>query len=503
MRFSTLNDWLAWQESLNPAEIDLGLDRVQQVLSALGYSSRFVCPLVTVAGTNGKGSVVAMLEAMAIRAGLRVATYTSPHIHRYNERIRLNGTPVSDSLLCQAFQRIDQARADVPLTYFEFGTLAAIDCFFQQKAELVILEVGLGGRLDAVNVMDADVALLTTVDIDHTDWLGPDRESIGREKAGVFRTGRLAVCGDPEPPRSVLQHANDIGATLHCLGRELRVQAHQASGDTAGTSAENSGFTPVENNGQPQDQPQGQLQGWQYNWQHHTLDDLPLPSLPGAYQLNNAALAITALLALQDNGQLHSNSQPLPAQQLSSAFAAIAETSLGGRFQKISNAPEVIVDVAHNVQAANSLAEIIRQTATPATAASAGQKTWCILAMLQDKDIAGVITALDDVIDNWCITCLEQVARAADIEQMQAAMLAAGVIQAGDSVEMIKPVQGNQCRIQDEKNQHGHIRDQRVYRADTLPQACKAVLARVQKNDRIIVAGSFYTVSAALDYFAH
>ena len=189
MRFDNLNDWLAWQESLNPAEIELGLDRVAGVLTQAKLSTIFDCPLITVAGTNGKGSVVAMLEAMAMAAGLNVCSYTSPHIFRYNERIKVNGQAVADDVLCEAFEHIDQARGDSPLTYFEFGTLAAIDVFFKQRPDLVILEVGLGGRLDAVNIMQADISILTSVAIDHVDWLGDNRESIGFEKAGIFRAG--------------------------------------------------------------------------------------------------------------------------------------------------------------------------------------------------------------------------------------------------------------------------------------------------------------------------
>ena len=224
MRFNNLNDWLSWQESLNPKEIDLGLDRVSRVLAQAGLSDSFNCPLITVAGTNGKGSVVAILEAIAKAAGLKVCSYTSPHIFQYNERIKTDGRPVDDRALCEAFERIDLARGDTALTYFEYGTLAAIDLFFRQQPDLVILEVGLGGRLDAVNIMAADVCVLTSIAIDHVDWLGDNRELIGREKAGIFRQGKPVVCGDAEPPQSVIAAAEKKHCEFVLAGRDYDVK---------------------------------------------------------------------------------------------------------------------------------------------------------------------------------------------------------------------------------------------------------------------------------------
>ena len=220
MRFSTLKDWLSWQEGLNPKHIDLGLDRVQQVLEKLNLSSKFNCPVITVAGTNGKGSSVAMLESI-LRAGhYDVGCYTSPHLVKYNERIRIRGSDIDDQSLCRAFDQVDQARGDIALTYFEFGTLAALVAFAEAELDVVVLEVGLGGRLDAVNVIDADVALVTSVDVDHTDWLGHDIESIAREKAGIFRSGRPAVYGGLRVPESVLQTAREKGSQLFVAGRD-------------------------------------------------------------------------------------------------------------------------------------------------------------------------------------------------------------------------------------------------------------------------------------------
>ncbi len=223
MRFDSLDQWLAWQETLNPAEIELGLERIDHVRELAGIPDHFDCPLIIVGGTNGKGSVMAMLEAMASAAGYRVCAYTSPHLLRYNERIRIDGREVDDADLCAAFERIDQARGDAQLTYFEFGTLAALDLFVRAQPDLVLLEVGLGGRLDAVNIMQPDVSVISTIDIDHVDWLGPDRESIGFEKAGIMRSGKPVICGDRAPPRSLLDHAGAIAAECQVLGRDFDV----------------------------------------------------------------------------------------------------------------------------------------------------------------------------------------------------------------------------------------------------------------------------------------
>jgi len=221
-RFSLLQDWLAWQETLHPVAIDLGLERVARVADRL--ACRVPAPVVvTVGGTNGKGSCVALLEAVLRRAGYRVCAYTSPHLYRYNERLRLDGEPVSDAALCEAFERVDAARGDDSLTYFEFGTLAALQLMSRRRPDVALLEVGLGGRLDAVNVVDADVALITGIAIDHTEWLGTERDAIGREKAGIMRNGRPAVCGDRDPPAGLIDEAGRLGAQLLLLGRDFSI----------------------------------------------------------------------------------------------------------------------------------------------------------------------------------------------------------------------------------------------------------------------------------------
>ncbi|HEY1992561.1 MAG TPA: bifunctional folylpolyglutamate synthase/dihydrofolate synthase, partial [Gammaproteobacteria bacterium] len=262
MRFNTLPEWLSWQEQLYPDVIDLGLHRVQALLKALDLERpRF--PILTVGGTNGKGSSVSFAEAMLRAAGHKVGAYVSPHLLRYNERVRVEGVDVTDAEFCASFQRIDAARGDLRVTYFEFGTLAAIDILARHGVSVAVLEVGLGGRLDAVNALDADVALVASVGLDHQEWLGPDRESIGREKAGIFRSGRPAICGDRRPPASLLEYAGTLGAELRLIGRDFEPRVH---GDT-----------------------------WTWRGQGGELKDLPAPALPGHIQYDNAATVIAAL----------------------------------------------------------------------------------------------------------------------------------------------------------------------------------------------------------------
>ncbi|PCI09220.1 MAG: bifunctional tetrahydrofolate synthase/dihydrofolate synthase [Gammaproteobacteria bacterium] len=370
MRFNHLTDWLNWQESLNPKAIDLGLDRVAKVLVQAGLSSSFACPLITVAGTNGKGSVVAMLEAMAMAAGLNVCSYTSPHLFQYNERIKINGQPVADNVLCDAFDRIDQARKTCQLTYFEFATLAAIDIFFKQQPDLVILEVGLGGRLDAVNIMDSDVSVLTSVAIDHIDWLGDDRELIGYEKAGVFRSGKPVVCGERDVPDSVIQHAEKLNCEFMLTGRDYVPSINNVTGR------------------------------WNLRSCYKNLLELTPPGLIGEFQYHNAATAIIALQALQIK---------LSEQIVSTGLQQI---NLPGRFQRIHEKPSVYVDVAHNPQAAKALASQLKKSVQTNT------KTWAIIAMLSDKDVLAVVTQLCVEIDDWCFAGLTSNARGLDAQTL-------------------------------------------------------------------------------------
>ena len=263
---NTLADWLTYLESLHPKTIALGLERVAQVKQRLNLQPDF--PVIIVGGTNGKGSVCAMLESILHAAGYRVGCYTSPHLLDYNERVRIAKQPASDAELCASFAQIEQVRGDIALTYFEFGTLAAMQCFIEHKVDVAILEVGLGGRLDAVNVFDADCAVVASVDIDHTDYLGDTREQIAFEKAGIFRPGRVAICADADVPQALRKHAQEIGAPLWCIGSEF-------------------GFTRHE----------GQ---WDFRSKIGSRSAMPYPALRGAFQLHNASAALAALDAVKD-----------------------------------------------------------------------------------------------------------------------------------------------------------------------------------------------------------
>ena len=442
MRFNHLDDWLVWQEKLNPAEIELGLERVSAVLTRAGLPSTFQCPLITVAGTNGKGSVVAMLEAMAMASDLKVCSYTSPHIFQYNERIKINTQPVGDDVICESFERIDRARDEIQLTYFEFGTLAAIDLFFRQKPDLVILEVGLGGRLDAVNVMDADVSVITSVAIDHIDWLGSDRESIGFEKAGIMRAGKPVVCGDRNPPDSVINFANKLRCDFYQIGRDYEVVNNKSVSDAEDKNKLWILQSPISN-----------------------VEDLVEPSLLGEFQKSNAATAILALQILHAQGRLLLDKKTQITLDRRTLCTALQNISLNGRFQKINSSPQVFVDVAHNAQAAEVLTDQIKVLAED------GQgKTWAIVAMLKDKDVSSVLRTVSAEVDCWCLAGLDDVARGLSVELL---------------AELGRESLANQCTIQ----------------APTVEEACDLVLSKASEKDRVIIFGSFYTVAAAMIFF--
>ena len=476
MRFDCLDDWLHWQESLNPAEIDLGLERVSSVLKQAGLSTSFNCPLITVAGTNGKGSVVAMLEAIAIAAGMKVCSYTSPHIFQYNERIKINGLAIDDNSLCEAFERIDQARADSALTYFEFGTLAAIDIFFMAEPDLVILEVGLGGRLDAVNIMDSDISVLTSVAIDHIDWLGDDRESIGYEKAGIFRAEKPVICNEREVPDSVLMHADELHSVFILAGRDYDVVNDDLN--FAGHGLDHGGR-------------------WTLKSSYGEFSNLPRPSLVGEFQKSNAATAIMALLTLQAKGLLFPASERQINNPLIQALpAALTNIRLPGRFQLVHSKPEVYVDVAHNMQAAQALATQIKLIQFT-NQSNSKSKTWAIVAMLSDKDIKGVLTSISAEIDFWCFAGLEKITRGASLQYMLK-NIPASILPPGKSImntATADEMQGesllNQCTILSDT----------VLLAKTITDACRLVLSKADENDRIIIFGSFYTVAEAMHFF--
>ena len=353
----TLSDWLDYIQSQHPKTIAMGLERVRAVAErmALAKPARHV---ITIGGTNGKGSTVAFVEAIARAAGLRVGAYTSPHLLRYNERVRIDGDDADDASLVEAFAAVEAARDDTLLTYFEYGTLAALWLFARSDLDLVILEVGLGGRLDAVNIVDPDVAVITTVDLDHQDWLGDDIETIGAEKVGIARAWKPLVLGDDDPPSSVLGHAYAIGASAVRIGCDF--------------------FFERDDDGD----------GWRWREVGCELE-LPMPKLTAPVQLRNAAVAIAALRAL-------------PEDLSESAFIdGVREARLAARLQRFErDGVEIVVDVGHNPQAARALAAWLE--ATPVAGL-----THAVFAALGDKDMVGVVTALADRIDRWWLAGLD------------------------------------------------------------------------------------------------
>jgi len=363
----TLAEWLVYQEHVNVHSIELGLDRVRRVWQRMG-APPVARRVITVGGTNGKGSTVALLEAMARAAGWRTGSFTSPHLLRYNERVRIDGAEVDDAALVASFERIEAARTAgdeaIALTYFEFGTLAALDLFARARLDLAVLEVGLGGRLDAVNIIDADVAVITTVDLDHMDWLGPDRDSIGREKAGIARRGRPAIVGEMEPPTGLLQTLAACGASVERAGVDFHGRRHAGGG---------------------------------WRWQHRdgTAMELPDPRLSAPVQYANAAAAIAALHALW------SREPGLSTRDWPRAISAgLQAASPSARLQPLGGDPPVFVDVGHNPQAARALAAWL--DLQPPTHVHA------VYGALADKDVAGVIDALGARIDHWHLAGLEQ-----------------------------------------------------------------------------------------------
>lgn len=386
MRFPTLLAWLDWQERLHPRAIDLGLERVREVADRLGVRN-FACPVITIAGTNGKGSCVALIDAMLTAGGYRVATFTSPHLVHYNERIRLAGRHTTDAELIDAFERIDRARGDASLTFFEFNTLAALWLCQREAFDAVVLEVGLGGRLDAVNVVDADVAVLSSVALDHMDWLGTTLEDIGREKAGIFRAGRAAVLGSCAMPDSVFEVARALDTRLNIPGRDYRYIVNDSR--------------------------------WEWSGRDSAFVGLPLPALAGQHQVGNAATALAALAELRHR-------LPLSFEQVA---AGLRQVRLRGRFEVIAATPEWILDVAHNPDAASLLALNLRER--PRAAA-----TIAIVGILADKDAPGVVAPLLPQVDTWIAVGLggPRGLTAAELKQRCGA-LANGWLETKDVVE--------------------------------------------------------------------
>jgi dihydrofolate synthase/folylpolyglutamate synthase len=417
----SLAQWLAHIERQHPQAIAMGLERVREVAGRMGLE-RPAKKVITVAGTNGKGSTVAFIEAIARAAGWSVGAYTSPHLLAYNERVRIDGRDATDDALVAGFEAVEAARGDTLLTYFEYGTLCALWLFQRSRPDVAILEVGLGGRLDAVNIIDPDVAVITTVDLDHQDWLGNDREAIGREKAGIARAWKPLVLGEDDPPASVLRHAYAVGASA------VRANCDFFFERMPFASNEESRWRWRE-------------VGWQV--------ELPLPQLAAPAQLRNAATAIAALRALH---------RPVPKAAIAQG---IATAHVGGRMQRFEQVGVAIVlDVAHNPQAARELAQWL--TANPCPG-----RTYAVFAALGDKDLHGIIAALAGHIDRWLLAGIDDAGprglAVADFAQRLAGTAAA----------------------------HG------VGYA-TAREALPAALAQAAPGDRILVFGSFHTVAAAL-----
>lgn len=418
----SVDGWLAYIEALHPKSIAMGLERVSIVANRLALFQQHPRPtIITVAGTNGKGSSCAMLEHIYTAAGYLVGCYTSPHLLRYQERVRVNRQEISDEALCAAFAAVEEARQEVELTYFEMGTLAAMWHFAQQALDVLVLEVGLGGRLDAVNIFDADCAIVTNIDLDHMEYLGDTREKIGLEKAGVYRTRQIAICGDRSPPNSLKQYAASIGVTLHCIQQAFSVQP-----DT---------------------------QGWYYRDAVGALH-IPQLSLMGEFQKDNAASVIYAIRALQAT---------LPvADEI--MIATLPRVQLQGRFQYLQRNPDVIVDVAHNPQAAQSLADNL--TEIQKTMPKDGRLI-AVFAMLADKDIQAVVQILKQKIDVWYVAEIHH-PRAAKLNQL---------------LDCLALVPANTA----------------VHAYPTVEVALLQAYKTMTKNDKIVVFGSFFTVAAALD----
>jgi len=412
-----LAGWLSYLEQLHPTAIDMGLERSRQVATQLGLGRP--APLViTVTGTNGKGSTCAFLASLLTASGLKVGVYSSPHLLRYNERVRIDGVEVDDASLVAALEAVEAARGDTPLTYFEYATLAALDLFERAGLDLALLEVGLGGRLDATNLVDADVAVITTVDLDHMDYLGPDRESIGVEKAGILRAGKIAVLGEKDPPSSVLRRAYALGAIAIRGHSDYLVDRHDDH--------------------------------WVWREPGFQLD-LPYPALAAPVQVDNAAAAVAALRA---------SSLPIPDDAFKRGVMLV---EVPGRFQVLPGRPAVVLDVAHNPQAAGVLADNLGNMGFY-------PETWAVLGMLADKDVAGVVQALAGAVDGWHVAGLADAG-----PRGQGVDAVADPLAGTDAAAMLRPPYHE--------------------------AALQAAMAQAGPGGRVLVFGSFHTAAAALEHF--
>ena len=416
----TLGEWLAYLEQLHPAAIDLGLDRSREVTNRMGLQKP-APRVITVTGTNGKGSTCAFIASLLRAQGLKVGVYSSPHLLRYNERVQIDGAEVSDEQLCEAFTALEAGRGDISLTYFEMGTLAAFWLFERAQLDAVVLEVGLGGRLDAVNLVDADLALVTSIGVDHVEYLGNSRESVAYEKAGIFRSGKPAICGDLNPPQPLLDKANALGCPLLVRGRDFDLACTEHAWHWRGLDAKGQALE---------------------------LRDLPLLDLP----MENAALALQAYALTQ---------LPWQPERITDALLSTHVTGRLDRrqFSWQGKALNVLLDVGHNPHAAEYLVQRLRQRPVSG-------KRLAVFGLLADKDLEGVVSALDGCIEHWAVAPLNT-ARTRPASQLQATL-----------------------------EQHGASVS--VY--DSIAAALQAQSGQAVSGDEIVLFGSFYCVAEALDW---
>ena len=433
----TLQDWLSYCEKLHPSAIELGLARVKTVADRMALT--LDCPVITVAGTNGKGSTCAMLESILTQAGYKTGVYTSPHLVRFEERLRLSGEAVAGDTLAASFPAVERARTQggdvISLTYFEFTTLAILDVMAHSGLDVAILEVGLGGRLDAVNIIDADCAIITSIDLDHTELLGNTREAIGFEKAGIMRAGRPVVVSDPMPPASIAAHAASIGAELWQAGRDFKTIGDKQQW----------GWSASRETG-------GRLETRRYS-------GLAYPALRGANQLVNAAGVLAALTTLRER-------LPVTAQTVRNGLAFV---ELPGRFQIIPGQPTLVLDVAHNPHAVAALAANLDAMGFYPT-------THAVFGAMADKDLASILARIGPLVDHWYCTDLPT-PRAATAAQLETRIRACPEANARPGQNPKTPP---------------------IEHFANPMAALRAALAAADPADRIVVFGSFFTVGGVL-----
>jgi dihydrofolate synthase/folylpolyglutamate synthase len=452
-RFATLSDWLSWLETLHPKKIDMSLGRVSAVLDLLRLRPPAYRTL-TVGGTNGKGSCVAILESIYRRAGFKVGAFTSPHLWRFNERIRVDGVDATDDELVDLFETIDEVRGSISLTYFESSAVAALLFFARRRVEVAVLEVGMGGRLDAVNAIDADAALIATVDIDHAEWLGKDRESIGREKAGIMRPGRPAVIGDRGPPASVSAHAAALGADLRVIGRD---------------------FDFLRETGRTE---------WTYIGKTWRCPGLPAVPFSAEVQYANAAACVAVVESLA----------PMLPVSADAVAAGLAAAELRGRTERIVRAGvEWIFDVAHNPAAASVLRTIL-DGLPPA------RRTLAVFGAMHDKDLAGVLAHFVGHVDHWHVAQVdpERGAPAASLaEHIRTAAAGAVVARPPAAGAVARPGAARAVAARPAAEANSDAGPPVTIHHD-IAEACAAAAAEAEPCDRVLVFGSFYTVGPAM-----